>query len=603
MAQTQTAPLLMSDHQTSQLLLQEATGRVKWLGGKGSQGQVVHLTLCPSHLLINASSTLPRGDGNYSTFGDDGGAQGGAQLGGNDNIFMISFADVIGARVQQGSSNLQVFLYAKQEPCCSCLGGGAKGLRSASHLKFSFPSEADAAVWVTYILYLLRDALPPVVGSPTTATAATAAAPQPPKPKKYLVFVNPVSGKGQGQGVWASVEAMFSHEASLELAVVTTTHANHARSHLSTLSLAELMSLDCIVIVGGDGLVFEVVNGITSRQGLDAGVADVLRKVALAHIGAGTGNGLCKSALFECGEEYSATNAAFVALRGRPRAMDLSRVETPSSTNFSFLILGWGLISDIDLLSESLRCMGEARLHAAAVYFILQRRMYRGKLSMHVRHRAGTVVSNGDLDRSSGSDSDSCGLVYTLPPLNQALPIDSAFVSVSIDLESPTTQSSGPSSAGGGDSAIAALSPASNNGNGNGNGSGGNSAGRKNSWQGPGGDAFSWKVIESEFLLVWVLQTSHATVSMHSGPGVRLDDGLFTIFVVEAMTRCEMLQLLLAMDTGDHIHHPRVQCFKANAYRLEPQTPKGLFSLDGENVEYGPLQATVIPGMARVMKL
>ena len=579
----------MADHQTSQLLLQEATGRVFWLGGKGSRGQVVHLTLCPSHLLINASSTLPRGDGNYSTFGADGGTQGG-----NDNVLVISFADVIGARVQQGSSNLQVFLYAKQEPCCSCLGG-AKGLRSASHLKFSFPSEADAALWVTHILYLLRDALPPV-SSPTTAIAAAPASSQPPKPKKYLVFVNPVSGKGQGQSVWASVEAMFSHEASLELAVVTTTHANHARSHLSTLSLAELMSLDCIVVVGGDGLVFEVINGITSRQGPDAGVAEVLRKVALAHIGAGTGNGLCKSALFECGEEYSAINAAFVALRGRPRPMDLSRVETPNSTNHAFLILGWGLISDIDLLSESLRCMGEARLHAAAVYFILQRRMYRGRLSMHVRHRAG-IVSNGDLDRSSGSD-DSCGLVYTLPPLNQALPVDPAFVSVSVDLESPTAQSSGLSSPGG-DSAIATLSPASNNGG----SSGGFSRSRTSSWKGPGGDAFSWKVIESDFLLVWVLQTSHATVSMHSGPGVRLDDGLFTIFVVEAMTRFEMLQLLLAMDTGDHIHHPRVQCFKANAYRLEPQTPKGLFSLDGESVEYGPLQATVLPGMARVMKL
>ena len=38
-------------------------------------------------------------------------------------------------------------------------------------------------------------------------------------------------------------------------------------------------------------------------------------------------------------------------------------------------------------------------------------------------------------------------------------------------------------------------------------------------------------------------QTSHASATMHSGPGVELDDGVFTIYVVRDMSRFELLQV------------------------------------------------------------
>ena len=99
------------------------------------------------------------------------------------------------------------------------------------------------------------------------------------------------------------------------------------------------------------------------------------------------------------------------------------------------------------------------------------------------------------------------------------------------------------------------------------------------------------------------LQTSHAASSMYSGPGVRTDDGHFTIFVAQDMSRWDMLQLLLDMDSGKHVSRPRVQSFKTKAYRLEPFTEEGIFSLDGEVVEYGPIQAVMKPGTARVPRL
>jgi diacylglycerol kinase family enzyme len=48
----------------------------------------------------------------------------------------------------------------------------------------------------------------------------------------------------------------------------------------------------------------------------------------------------------------------------------------------------------------------------------------------------------------------------------------------------------------------------------------------------------------------------------------------------------EILQLLIGMDTGDHVNHPRVETFKCKAYRLEPlrDSDGGLYTLDGEMI-------------------
>ena len=72
------------------------------------------------------------------------------------------------------------------------------------------------------------------------------------------------------------------------------------------------------------------------------------------------GNGLVKTILHECGESFSAINATFVAIKGQPRPVDLSCVHLSSGVRMmSFLSLSTGLISDIDILSESMRWMGE----------------------------------------------------------------------------------------------------------------------------------------------------------------------------------------------------------------------------------------------------
>ena len=82
--------------------------------------------------------------------------------------------------------------------------------------------------------------------------------------------------------------------------------------------------------------------------------------------------------------------------------------------------------------------------------------------------------------------------------------------------------------------------------------------------------------------------------------------GLFTIYVVRDMSRCELLQLLIDIDDGSHVNRTKVEVYKAVAYRNEPDlstNKQGLYSLDGEKVDYGPIQGNILPSQARVKKL
>lgn len=246
----------------------------------------------------------------------------------------------------------------------------------------------------------------------------------------------------------------------------------------------------------------------------------------------GSANGLAKSITFASHQDFSLINSTFIAIKGESAPLDLSITQTRTKSQYSFLMLGWGLVSDVDILSEFMRFLGETRLYVAAAYFIMAKRIYRGRLSMLIdpSYNKGSSLSYNPKQSNIPRPME-------LPPFSEPLVGE------------------------------------------------------------------NWMVIESDFVLVWVIQTSHTGETLYTGPGITLDDGVFTIVVARKMSRFDLLRLLITIDTGGHFQHPQVEVFKATAYRLEPLTDKGLYALDGEVVEYGPLQAVVKPAAARVLKL
>lgn len=485
------------------------------------------------------------------------------------NVMEVIMSDVLGAKCASinGSETefeLTIFRYVMTR---SWFCSGDKS-RQPAHivLKFSATSAATASdsgpgccqSWVNLINTLASRNSSPSPLPAVSLLSSTGALFTAPVQRKIIVFVNPHSGPGLSVKIWNQHAKHMMDEANVAITLVETTHANHAHEFIS--AVPDLLSYAGVATVGGDGILSEVVHGIDARP--DA--QEVFRQVPLIPIPGGTSNGLVKSLLYESNIDYGIVNSLFLSLKGHVSPIDMTRVVTGSGhRHLSFLMLAWGIISDIDLLSETMRWMGEMRLYVAAVYFVLRNRPYHGRVSILTATDGNASMTEADLPplsqpivASTGSGSDSGGG-------------SGSTVAVTADIESGVVTTAATASS-------AADEPDR-----------------------------QWTVLEGAFSLVLMVNSTHISSSVLSGPNSAVNSGYLDCYIMKKGGLCGLLSLLLSFDSGDYIKDPNIQHYKARAYRLEPADTvqeKGLYSMDGEMIEYGPVQGLVTPGYARIVK-
>ena len=67
------------------------------------------------------------------------------------------------------------------------------------------------------------------------------------------------------------------------------------------------------------------------------------------------------------------------------------------------------------------------------------------------------------------------------------------------------------------------------------------------------------------------------------------------LYFASLLTIREPVNIILALELGQHITSPKVEFIECVAYRLEPLTVGSFNVLDGEVIESGPIQASVLP--------
>jgi diacylglycerol kinase family enzyme len=77
------------------------------------------------------------------------------------------------------------------------------------------------------------------------------------------------------------------------------------------------------------------------------------------------------------------------------------------------------------------------------------------------------------------------------------------------------------------------------------------------------------------------------------------------LLILKATSRAKALGVFLAIEDGSHVTSSVVDVVRVKAFRLEPvpRTPSapGLYSLDGEPVPFGAIEARPHPRMLRVL--
>jgi YegS/Rv2252/BmrU family lipid kinase len=181
--------------------------------------------------------------------------------------------------------------------------------------------------------------------------------------KKCLVVVNPRGGTKRGPAILAQVRPVFER-AGWELAVRVSEYPGHPQELAATLVLD---GCDSLCVIGGDGTIHEVVNGLMQR-GQPA-------RVPLGFIPAGSGNTLHQH--LGC---VDPADAARRIVAGGTCPLDAVRVTMGDQVVYCVDIIGWGGVADINRTAEGLRILGPSRYAVAALWHILHARRYRAKV-------------------------------------------------------------------------------------------------------------------------------------------------------------------------------------------------------------------------------
>jgi diacylglycerol kinase (ATP) len=144
------------------------------------------------------------------------------------------------------------------------------------------------------------------------------------------MIVNPHAGKKQGLIVAEKTLKEFrNHNIEVDLLV--------SKEHKNSITLAsnlEINDYQGILAVGGDGTLFEVLNGLfKNRQNI---------KIPIGQIPVGTGNSFIKDLGLSNSEE--AVNAI---IAGKTRSIDLGEFSYPGGEHYFINLLGTGFVSNV----------------------------------------------------------------------------------------------------------------------------------------------------------------------------------------------------------------------------------------------------------------
>ena len=173
--------------------------------------------------------------------------------------------------------------------------------------------------------------------------------------KKYYLLVNPAGGTKKGMKILEMVKPIFD-ESEVHVDILQTEYAGHANELASTLDFSGYNGLCAI---GGDGTLFEMVNGMLKRKDN--------QNFPLGLITGGTGNAFMHD--LNCLDPIEASERI---IKGNLRSVDIARVETPNNLYFSFNIIGWGLVADAGYLAEYFRLLGGLRYDVASILEVLK---------------------------------------------------------------------------------------------------------------------------------------------------------------------------------------------------------------------------------------
>jgi len=191
--------------------------------------------------------------------------------------------------------------------------------------------------------------------------------------KDYCIIYNPVSGNGKSNYLAKQLQKDLNKR-NIQYKIYQSKYSGDIKY------LCANKGEKNFIIIGGDGTFNEAVNGFMKRK--EGG----LNNINIGFLPGGTGNALMHDLN---GETYK--KALKIILNGNTKKIDILKLNFKQSVHkkrYSLNIVGWGLASDINILSDKLRFLGSIRYNIASIYYIFNKKV-----------RTATITIDKDINK------------------------------------------------------------------------------------------------------------------------------------------------------------------------------------------------------------
>lgn len=178
---------------------------------------------------------------------------------------------------------------------------------------------------------------------------------------KLLIIFNPNAAHGRSVKKLATIKAQFK-SLGIKATIMSTTHPGHGRELVAG---AQMADYDGVIAAGGDGTVFEVLNGLYQHP--------KPARIPMGLLPIGTGNAFAREL---CLEEDVLRGAIELLYRGRTRKVDVGFVQSADQSFYFVNIVSMGFAVDAGLTAKKMKFLGKAAYTIATLWQVLKLKSY-----------------------------------------------------------------------------------------------------------------------------------------------------------------------------------------------------------------------------------
>ncbi len=176
-----------------------------------------------------------------------------------------------------------------------------------------------------------------------------------------LIIFNPNAAFGRTARKLAAIKIVFA-DLGIDACFKSTAHSGHASELVAS---TDLTDFDGVVAAGGDGTVFEVLNGLYKHP--------KSARIPLGLLPIGTGNAFAR----DLGLQPGAWPAAIDLLhRRRTRPVDVGRVKAANNEYYFLNVIGMGLAAEAGMTAKKIKFLGNTAYTVATLWQVLKLKSY-----------------------------------------------------------------------------------------------------------------------------------------------------------------------------------------------------------------------------------